>query len=229
MEITKYGISLKRLCEEDIELVRQWRNSQQINQFMEYREQISPEMQKKWFKSIDNADNYFFIIEYKGEKIGLVSTNNVDKEKGSSDGGIFIWDKKYYETFVPVWASLTLLESNFAVFRAQKSFIKVLKTNKRAQQLNLHLGYQLMPGQEEIENQNYELNKERFLSKSKKLRIAAQMLASDQSAPYYVFFDQHDKQSGLFEFMDQYIDRSFVEKEELKPEGKYFYIKPFSD
>ncbi|MDZ7743378.1 MAG: hypothetical protein U5Q03_16975 [Bacteroidota bacterium] len=46
MKLFKYGISLNRLKEDDIELVRKWRNSRKINQFMEYREEITPEMQK---------------------------------------------------------------------------------------------------------------------------------------------------------------------------------------
>ncbi len=84
-----------------------------------------------------------------------------------------------------------------------------------------------MDGQEEIENQNYELDKERFLRKSKKLRKAAQVLAEENPSPFFVFFDEKDKQSGLFEFLDNFIDRTYIEREETKPEGKYFYVKSF--
>ncbi len=68
MKLTKYGITLNRLREDDIELLRQWRNSPQINQFMEYRGNITPEMQRDWFRSVDNFDNFYFIIEYQGEE-----------------------------------------------------------------------------------------------------------------------------------------------------------------
>ena len=101
MKLSKYGITLARLREEDTELVRQWRNSPQITQFMEYREYITPEMQQDWFKSIDNFDNFYFVIEYEGKKIGLINSSKIEWDTVSSEGGIFLWDEQYYETFVP--------------------------------------------------------------------------------------------------------------------------------
>ena len=61
-----------------------------------------------------------------------------------------IWDQQYYETFVPVWASLCLLETTYFVLGAGRSMIKTLKDNERAKKLNIHLGYELMEGREEM-------------------------------------------------------------------------------
>ena len=58
MIIRKYGISLERLTEEDIELVRQHRNSEFIRKRMFYQKMITEEEQKKWFQSINNDFNY---------------------------------------------------------------------------------------------------------------------------------------------------------------------------
>ena len=41
MKFFKYGITLERLREEDIELVRQWRNSDQVRMNMKYQEIIT--------------------------------------------------------------------------------------------------------------------------------------------------------------------------------------------
>ena len=155
MKISKYGIDLTRLTEEDIELVRQWRNSPQIRQYMEFREDITLEMQKKWFDSINNINNFYFIIHFEGQKIGLINSSNIDWDEISSDGGIFLWEEKYYETFVPVWASLIELETTFLVFNATRSYIKTLKDNPRAIKLNTHLGYELVKDQEDVYNQQY--------------------------------------------------------------------------
>lgn len=56
MIISKYNIRYIRLQEEDIELVRKWRNHPSITKYMVYREEITPEMQKKWFASINNNE-----------------------------------------------------------------------------------------------------------------------------------------------------------------------------
>ncbi|MFO8130068.1 MAG: GNAT family N-acetyltransferase, partial [Bacteroidales bacterium] len=181
MELFKYGITLRRLTEDDLELVRKWRNSEKIRRFMEYRDEITADMQKEWFKSITNKDNFYFIIEYKGEKIGLINTSNADYNDMSSEGGIFLWDDTYYETFVPVWASLLLLETSIFVLNARRSYIKTLKDNERAKKLNARLGYQQMPGQEEVYNQKYELTRESFVKNAGKLIRAASLLAPSDS------------------------------------------------
>src|ERR1017187_6809502 len=108
MLIRKYGITLKRLKEEDIELVREMRNSAAIRSTMAYREQITPEMQKKWFESINNKFNGYFMIIHEGTKIGLINGKNIDFEKRTCEGGIFLWDENYKDTIIPALASIIM-------------------------------------------------------------------------------------------------------------------------
>ena len=49
MKLEKYGICLEKLTHDKIELVRRWRNHPKIRRYMEFREEITPEMQEKWF------------------------------------------------------------------------------------------------------------------------------------------------------------------------------------
>ena len=95
MIIDSNGIKVERLREKDIELVRTWRNSQFVKQYMNFRETITPEMQMKWFKSIDNFNNLYFIIHYKNEKVGLGNIKNIDWEKREGEVGIFISKQKF--------------------------------------------------------------------------------------------------------------------------------------
>jgi UDP-4-amino-4,6-dideoxy-N-acetyl-beta-L-altrosamine N-acetyltransferase len=210
MKLSKYGITLNRLREEDIEMVRHWRNSPQITQFMEYREYITPEMQQEWFKSINNFDNFYFIIEYEGKKIGLINSSKIEWDTISSEGGIFLWDEQYYETFVPVWASLCLLESTYFVLGAGKSVIKTLRDNERAKKLNLHLGYELMEGQEEEYNQGYLLTRDSFTLHAHKLIKAATLLAGPEKTVHTLYFDKEDIISGLANFMHNKIRKEMI-------------------
>src|ERR1041385_8348137 len=109
MIIKGFGISLHRLQHDDIELVRQKRNAPNVSSFMEYREEITPEMQEKWFQSINNEKNNYFLIEYNGEKIGLIYAAEIDWEKMiTGNSGIFIWDEQFRKTSVPLAAALLL-------------------------------------------------------------------------------------------------------------------------
>ncbi|MCG6538004.1 MAG: GNAT family N-acetyltransferase, partial [Syntrophales bacterium LBB04] len=86
-------------------MVRNWRNDPKITQYMEYKEYITPEMQKAWFNRINNDNNYYFIIEYEGKEIGLINTKDIDHEKQEGEGGIYIYDDSCLKTDVPVRAS----------------------------------------------------------------------------------------------------------------------------
>jgi RimJ/RimL family protein N-acetyltransferase len=170
MIITGFGIVLERLQRKDIELVRQHRNSAVISQFMEFRKEISKEEQEKWFASIDNKFNNYFLIKHKGEHVGLINGADIDWEKKETgNGGIFIWKEDLLETHVPLAASMLLTEISF-LLGLERTYIKVMRDNTRAIAYNLNLGYEILPGQEAVENQKYVLTKENYFSKAARFR-----------------------------------------------------------
>jgi len=209
MKFTKYGVTFKRLSEEDIELLRNWRNSPKINQFMEYREYITPEMQRKWFNSVNNLDNFYYIMEYNNEKIGLINNKNSDWDAGISESGIFIWEDKYLNTTVPILASLLLIEAGFYILNGKKNFIRILKANKRARDFSTSLGYVLCENQENVENQLYVLTKESFEKKGTKVLKAVKTLVSTDNI-IYLYFEKQDYESGLAQFIEKEIEKSAV-------------------
>ena len=68
MIINKYGVKLTRLTLDDIELVREKRNSDTIREKMVYQEQVSKQQQLEWFRSIDNVNNIYLLIHVEGKK-----------------------------------------------------------------------------------------------------------------------------------------------------------------
>ncbi len=175
--LEQYGVKLTRLQQKDIELIRYWRNQHDVSMYMEYRNYINPKAQQEWFKSINNPYNYYFIIEFEGKKIGLINSRNYDQESGFSEGGIFIWNKEYIDSFAPVYSTLCLLNFVFFVLKVDKvSTIRILKTNTRAINYNKMIGYQLMPDQENVVNQVYKLNIDDYRIHGEKLNKAAVLL-----------------------------------------------------
>ncbi|MHC1778067.1 MAG: GNAT family N-acetyltransferase [Lentimicrobium sp.] len=214
MKLFKYGIILERLKEADIELVRQWRNSDPVRLNMEYREMISPEQQHEWFKSIDNLQNNYLMIHYKGEKIGLLNDKNVDWEARTSESGLFLGKTEYYATFVPYLVSVAGIETTFYYLDWNKQFAHILKSNQNAIRYNKKLGYRLCENQEEIENQQYEMTRESFEQKAGKIRKAVRLLAGAE-LNMSLLLEPEDYNSGLaqkFEKMFQchldLLDRS---------------------
>ena len=130
MEISGYGVTLRRLTEDKIEMVRNWRNDPKIQQYMEFRDYITPEMQKKWFERINNDNNYYFIIVYKDKEIGLINIRDIDYETKDGEPGIFIYDDEYLNTDVPMRASFCMADFVWNTLKLEKMHIHVLRNNK---------------------------------------------------------------------------------------------------
>ncbi|MCA6362795.1 MAG: GNAT family N-acetyltransferase [Bacteroidetes bacterium] len=170
MIINGYGVTLVRIRHEHIELVRNYRNSERIRSFMEFREEITPEMQEEWFCKINNRNHGFYLIEHDGKFIGMVNGRDIDWEKKTTgSGGIFIWDESWWNTAVPVAAVMLLIEISF-ILGLEYNYIRVLRHNTHAIDFNRQLGYRLLPGQDEAENQEYLLTRETYFESMASLR-----------------------------------------------------------
>ena len=140
--LDNYDVRLIRLSREKIEMIRNWRNDPKISQYMEYREIISTEMQVKWFESINNNENLYYIIEFKGEEIGLINIKDIDNESKSGESGVFRYSDKYLN-----------------------SDISYLESNKRASRLSEFLGFN------RIDGTNYSVHREEYLSNHNRIRF----------------------------------------------------------
>jgi RimJ/RimL family protein N-acetyltransferase len=158
MKLIKYNIILNRLTEEKIEMVRMWRNDPKIAQYMEYKEYITSDMQKQWFRKINNDHNYYFIIEFNGEEIGMVNIKDINYEEKQGEEGIFIYNDAYLNSDIPFRTSLCCIDFGFDNLKLNKIKAHILKSNKRAISFNKMIGYKLSIDQENFNNQLYTLS-----------------------------------------------------------------------
>ncbi len=191
MIIRKYGIVLRRLKQEHIEMVRVKRNTDAIREHMFFQEIITPEMQQAWFDSIYNIHHYYFIIEYNNKQIGMINGKKVDYKAKTSEGGIFIWDENYWNSFVPVIASVCMADVTFNAFGFEKTFAEVQKSNTQQVSYNQQMGYELVQN-EDSERQLYVLTRDRFFNKGQKIREAVMKISKDHSEVSWNDFDFSD-------------------------------------
>jgi hypothetical protein len=163
LTLSQYGVTLKRLELDDIEEVRKWRNLHYIQNKMQYKEDISSEMQLIWFNSVNNNLNYYFIIiNEKGKRVGLINSKDVDLKQKNGEGGIFISDRDVWNTVTPAVASIILL--NFSICCLQlfdRSLITIIKSNTSAINYNKKLGYSVVDEGDSVVRM--ELTKESYL------------------------------------------------------------------
>lgn len=216
MIIRKYGLVLKRLQYEDIELLREKRNQDSVRNFMFYKEIITSEEQQKWFDSINNIYNYYFIIESNNKKVGLINGKNIDYMKRTSEGGIFIWDQDFRNKGISAIASVIMAEFTFLVLEFNKTFAEVLASNNAQIRYNEFMGYELL--QRENEGKLiYELSKNSYMNKRGRLLKAIQYLTKDKEQITWGDIDlskvsKKEKEtlySGLPNYVQDSLDKLF--------------------
>lgn len=224
MKYSRYGITFHFLKEEDIEMVRQWRNNPVVAANYEYREHITPAMQKEWFKSVNNINNLYTVIEYLGEKIGVINIKDINWDDRVCEGGIFLPDPKFHQSALPGVISYITTEIIFNVFEWNTGHARVLKENKSGQAFVKMLGYELMPGQEEVNNQLYRITRESFEKRAMKLRKAISVLigneengilsipAGEFSDPLVILWEEKVKSSR------------FITRTEVNENGRFYWF-----
>ncbi|PLX07309.1 MAG: hypothetical protein C0598_13225 [Marinilabiliales bacterium] len=223
MIIETNGIKVERLREKDIELVRTWRNSQFVKQYMNFRETITPEMQKSWFKTIDNFNNFYFIIHHKGEKVGLGNIKNVDWENKEGDAGIFITKQKLIGSILPVVGSLTLSDIVFKVLNLERVVAQIRKDNPRSKKLNVLMGAKIADNQVDDEVQLFHIKRHDFYKATKKYFMIMGPMGFS-SGHLKISFDKYDIDTGFAGKFIKLIEASEMDFQRFE-EGDIVYYK----
>lgn len=177
LTLTGYGVTLRRLTHDKIEMLRQWRNDPKIQQYMIYREYITPEMQEKWFEKINNDNNFYFIIEYEGREVGMINIKDVDYEKKTGEPGMFLYDDNLWNSDVGMRASFCFGDFVWDTLGLESLYIHVVASNKRALHYNLLLGYEMVQGFENEENVLLVQAREKALNPSPKVARIKKVLS----------------------------------------------------
>jgi RimJ/RimL family protein N-acetyltransferase len=176
--LSQYDVRLIRVQAEHLALILKWRNSDWVRKNMFVQDILQEKDQLGWFNSINNASNYYFIIEYLGEKVGVIHAKNFSQEDGMGEGGIFIGEHDYLETWASVMASICLLNFIFAKTNINRSMVRVQTHNRRAISYNLKLGYKI--DHQDANECRMILDKEDFLCKTTLLKSVLSKISKGQ-------------------------------------------------
>jgi len=213
MVIRKYGLEIREVEREDLELIRQYRNTESIKKRMIYKDQISREQQLKWFEEIQTMDHFYFLIYKNDSAIGLINGKNINYEEGSSEGGIFVWNEdRNYDTSIT--ASIVLNDWNFFVNGFKINYAQVLKSNKKAIAYNEFMGYK-------IASKAHENPEVVWMSQSKKDYISYRKKITTLSFGDFNIEEPVTENDVFFEDYELERAKLFLEKLPLKQQEVY--------
>jgi RimJ/RimL family protein N-acetyltransferase len=172
MRFTRFGIALQRLESEDIELVRQWRNSSGVRPYMRYRELIGPNDQKLWFRDLDSERDWYFIARTGETAFALFNIKAIDWTAVCGEAGGFVGESRFIGRPEPAQATLALMDFAFQVLRLQFLKARYSSSLPRIARFNEQLGY-VVTYEDEVGFLYSQVTAERYLQCAASLREAA--------------------------------------------------------
>lgn len=208
MTIKKYGLVLQRIKADHIEMIREWRNDPKIKKHMFFQATITSDMQQQWYESINNDQNYYFVIYIDNVPCGLISISSIDFESKNAFAGLFIYDDKYLGTDVPVRASLSILDIFFSFTNIESIYAKVRDSNIVAHLYNTSLGFKRVKKIELGQGYEYCLKRENYHQSTQLLHKATHRLYGYRTV---VEFDKSNEiDTGLKKSFEEYLSKNGI-------------------
>ena len=144
MTFTRFGITLARLECRDLELVRQWRNSDWVRPFMRSREIVAPADQIRWFERLDAARDWYFCARLDAGPFGLFHVKAIDWNVRIGEAGGFVGDPRLIGRPEPARATLALMDFAFCVLDLRALEAQYRRSLPSLIRFNRQLGYEIM-------------------------------------------------------------------------------------
>jgi UDP-4-amino-4,6-dideoxy-N-acetyl-beta-L-altrosamine N-acetyltransferase len=170
-EFTKFGITFKPLSEDNLEMVRIWRNSDDVRLFMQYQEIITTDQQQTWFQKLDKSTNFYYVAYQNEIPFGVYNIKDVDFNIGIGEPGVFLKSRNIWETDCSMRGSIAILKFAFEILKLNSLKSNVLKSNKKVLAYNQQMGFEI---NEKVDNNiSFELllSKDNFYANKKIIRL----------------------------------------------------------
>ena len=223
MKISKYGITLSLLRQEDIEFVSQKFYPKEENLSNESSESPAANVQE-WIDSIYTFKNFYYIIEYKGVKIGMINDKVLDWQSRNSETELILWDYSYSDTILPMLATLCLLETGFYYLGWKSYKTMIRQTDLKGIKNATSLGFVLSDKQHKHQDQEYVLSKESFEMNANKALLEASKHIDETSDEGYLLLEPFDYESGVAQKIEGHITDSgiYLHRKGLAGSRMYF-------
>ena len=135
-------IKLVLLDRIDIELVRHWRNSKEVSDFMYTSDLITAEQQEKWYNKISQEkDSRYWMIEYNGKKLGLASITGISNALSSCYWAFYLGDTSLRGAGIGAKIEYNVLEYVFNELKLNKLRCEVFVSNEKVIKMHEQFGF----------------------------------------------------------------------------------------
>ena len=135
-------IELRIITFDDIELVRNWRNSPEVAAYMYTSEEITSEQQVAWYSKVkDDTSCRYWMIMHGDKPLGLASITGINKTFNSCYWAFYLGDTTFRGGGVGAKVEYSVIEYAFNELKLNKLRCEVIAFNEKVIQMHEKFGF----------------------------------------------------------------------------------------
>lgn len=133
---------LRPLTPEFLEVVRAWRNSPAVAQYMYTAEPISAEQQQNWYARISqDASVHYWLIYYRDRPVGVANLYAISQRNRSCYWAFYLGEENLHGSGIGAKVELVVLEYVFDKLKLNKLACEVFVTNEKVIAMHEKFGF----------------------------------------------------------------------------------------
>ena len=163
--LSAYQVELLPMAQTHQDLLRNWRNQDEIRRQMLSDEPISEEQQQAWFKKTQlDPKQLHWVIKFRDQLIGATNVKSLESgntvaEAGLLEPGLYIGERRYQGNIIAFAPTLAMYDFCFDQLGTKRFRAVVKRSNQNALSYNQKLGYVIVEDEElmvlELDVENY--------------------------------------------------------------------------
>jgi UDP-4-amino-4,6-dideoxy-N-acetyl-beta-L-altrosamine N-acetyltransferase len=133
---------LRPLGPDDLELVRGWRNSPAVAQYMYTADAISAEQQQAWYTRISQDSTVqYWLIYYQDRPVGVANLYAISQRNRSCYWAFYLGEENLHGSGIGAKVELAVLEYVFEELKLNKLACEVFVTNEKVVAMHEKFGF----------------------------------------------------------------------------------------
>lgn len=133
---------LRPLGPDDLELVRAWRNSPAVAQYMYTADPISAEQQQSWYARISqDATVQYWLIYHQDRPVGVANLYAISQRNRSAYWAFYLGEENLHGSGIGAKVELAVLEYVFEELKLNKLSCEVFVTNEKVVAMHEKFGF----------------------------------------------------------------------------------------
>jgi len=135
-------VKLRVITKDDLELIRKWRSSPEVNKFMYTEAAPTKEQQQQWFESIRKRNTTkYWMIEYNATPIGVANLVNISSIHDSCDWAFYLGDASIRGKGIGSKIEFQVIEYVFETLGLNKLKCEVIEFNGKVVKMHEKFGF----------------------------------------------------------------------------------------